>query len=449
VSVDRPETRYAISEGVNIAYQVVGTGPFDLVYVPGWVSNVEVMWEEPRMAAFLERLASFARLIVFDKRGTGLSDPVPDAELPGLERRMDDVRAVMDAAGSERAALLGHSEGGNMCILFAATFPARTSALVLVGCYAKRSRTEDYPWAPDPVERERDIAETERTWGRIDLTPTLAPSLADDRAFRDWHSRYLRLSASPRAAAAVLRMNSQIDTRDVLPAIRVPSLLIYRTGDYDVLVDEGRWIASQIPDARFVELPGADHLMWAGDAETILDEIEGFLTGVRRGPAPDRVLTTVLFTDIAGSTERAAKMGDHDWAGLIERHHAAIRREIDRFQGREVDTAGDGFLARFDGPARAVRCAIGAGEAVRDLGLEIRAGVHTGEVELAGDTIRGVAVHIGARIAGLAAPGQVLVSRTVKDLVAGSGLVFEDRGEHELKGVPDRWHLYAAASERA
>lgn len=438
-----------MSEGVNIAYQVVGTGPFDLVYVPGWVSNVEMMWEEPRMAAFLERLTSFARLIVFDKRGTGLSDPVADAELPGLERRMDDVRAVMDAAGSERAALLGHSEGGNMCILFAATFPARTSAMVLVGSYAKRSRTDDYPWAPDPAQRERDIEETERTWGRADLTPILAPSLAGDQAFRDWLSRYLRLSASPRAAATLLRMNTQIDTRDVLPAIRVPSLLIYRTGDDDVMVDEGRWIASQIPDARFVELPGSDHLMWAGDAEAILDEIEAFLTGVRRGPAPDRVLTTVLFTDIAGSTERAAAMGDRDWAGLLERHHVAIRRELDRFQGREVDTAGDGFLARFDGPARAVRCAIGAGEAVRDLGLEIRAGVHTGEVELAGDTIRGVAVHIGARIAGLATPGQVLVSRTVKDLVAGSGLVFEDRGEHELKGVPDPWHLYAVSNERA
>jgi class 3 adenylate cyclase len=332
-----------------------------------------------------------------------------------------------------------------MCILFSATFPERTSALVLVGCYAKRSRTDDYPWAPDPLERERDIAEIERTWGRVDPTPTLAPSLADGQAFRDWVSRYLRLSASPRAAAAILRMNTQIDTRDVLPAIRVPSLLIYRTGDYDVLVDEGRWIASRIPDAHFVELPGSDHLMWAGDAGAILDEIEEFLTGVRRGPTPDRVLTTVLFTDIARSTERAAEMGDHDWAGLIERHHAAIRRELNQFQGREVDTAGDGFLARFDGPARAVRCAIAAGQAVRALGLEIRAGVHTGEVELVGDAIRGVAVHVGARIAGLAAPGQVLVSRTVKDLVAGSGLRFEDRGLHELKGVPDRWRLYRVA----
>jgi class 3 adenylate cyclase len=440
--MDRPETRYAVSDGVHIAYQVVGEGPFDLVYVPGWVSNVEMMWEEPRLAAFLERLASFARLIVIDKRGTGLSDPVPDAELPGLERRMDDVRAVMDAAGSERAALLGHSEGGNMCILFSATFPERTSALVLVGSYAKRSRSEDYPWAPDPSEREREIEETERTWGRLDPTPALAPSLVDDRAFRDWLSRYLRFSASPRAAAAVLRMNSQIDTRDVLPAIRVPSLLLYRTGDSDVHVDEGRWIASRIPGAKFVELPGSDHLMWTGGADAILDEIEAFLTGIRRGPAPDRVLTTVLFTDIVGSTERATEMGDHDWSGLLERHHAAIRRELHRFQGREVDTAGDGFLARFDGPARAVRCAIAAGNAVRALGLQIRAGVHTGEVELVGDVIRGVAVHIGARIAGMADPGRVLVSRTVKDLVAGSGLVFEDAGERELKGVSDRWQLY-------
>jgi pimeloyl-ACP methyl ester carboxylesterase len=443
--VDRPETRYAVSDGVNIAYQVLGSGPFDLVYVPGWVSNVEMMWEEPRLASFLERLASFARLIVFDKRGTGLSDPVPDAELPSLERRMDDVRAVMDAAGSERAALLGHSEGGNMCIVFSATFPERTSALVLVGCYAKRSRSDDYPWAPDPVEREREIVETERTWGRVDLTPTLAPSLVGDQEFRDRLSRYLRFSASPRAAAAVLRMNTEIDTRDVLPAIRVPSLLLYRTGDTDVQVDEGRWMASRIPDARFVELPGSDHLMWAGEADVLLDEIEAFLTGVRRGPTPDRVLTTVLFTDIAGSTAKATEMGDHDWSGLLERHHAAIRHELSRFQGVEVDTAGDGFLARFDGPARAVRCAIAAGEAVRPLGLQIRAGVHTGEVELAGDDIRGVAVHIGARIAAIAAPGHVLVSRTVKDLVAGSGLVFEDAGAHELKGVPDLWQLYQVA----
>jgi pimeloyl-ACP methyl ester carboxylesterase len=444
--VNVPETRYASSDGVNIAYQVVGSGPFDLVYVPGWVSNIEVMWEEPRLAAFLERLASFSRLILFDKRGTGLSDAVSDDHLPTLERRMDDVRAVMDAAGSERAALLGHSEGGNMCIVFSASFPERTSALVLLGSYAKRSRSDDYPWAPDPADREHEIQEAERTWGQADFAPTLAPSLAEDEAFRSWFKRYLRLSASPRAAAALLRMNTTIDTRAVLPAIRVPTLCIYRTDDPDVKVDEGRFIASKVPGARFVELPGADHLMWAGDASAILDEVEGFLTGVRRGPEPDRVLTTVLFTDIVGSTERAAALGDRAWSELVGRHHAAIRRELDRSRGREVDTAGDGFLAMFDGPARAVRCAVAARESVAELGLEIRAGVHTGEVERAGTGIRGLAVHVGARIAGSAAAGEVLVSRTVKDLVSGSGIVFEDRGEHELKGVPEPWQLFAVES---
>ena len=277
---------------------------------------------------------------------------------------MDDVRAVMDAAGSERAALLGHSEGGNMCIVFSASFPERTSALVLLGSYAKRARSDDYPWAPDPADREREIQEAERTWGRADFTPTLAPSLAGDEAFRSWFQRYLRFSASPRAAAALLRMNTMIDTRAVLPAIRVPTLCIYRTDDPDVQVEEGRYIADRIPGARFVELPGVDHLMWTGDAAAILDEIEGFLTGVRRGPEPDRVLATVLFTDIVGSTERAAALGDQAWSALVERHHAAVRRELERFRGREVDTAGDGFLATFDGPARAVRCAVAASEAV-------------------------------------------------------------------------------------
>jgi pimeloyl-ACP methyl ester carboxylesterase len=444
--VNVPETRYASSDGVNIAYQVVGAGPFDLVYVPGWVSNIEVMWEEPRLASFLERLASFSRLILFDKRGTGLSDPVPDDHLPTLERRMDDVRAVMDAAGSERAALLGHSEGGNMCILFSASFPERTSALVLVGCYAKRARSDDYPWAPDPAAREREIEETERTWGQLDATPTLAPSLRDDQAFANWLKRYLRLSASPRAAAAVLRMNTTIDTRAVLPAIRVPTLCIYRSDDPDVNAEEGRYIADRIPGARFVQLPGGDHLMWAGDAAAILDEIEGFLTGVRRGPEPDRVLATILFTDIVGSTERAASIGDRAWSELIGRHHAAIRRELARYRGREIDTAGDGFLATFDGPARAVRCAVAVNEAVGQLGLEIRAGVHTGEVELAGTGIRGLAVHIGARIAGFAHAGEVLVSRTVRDLVSGSGIVFHDRGEHALKGVPEPWQIFAVES---
>ena len=413
------------------------------MYVPGWVSNIELMWEEPGYAGFLERLASFSRLIIFDKRGTGLSDPVPLDQLPTLEQRMDDVRAVMDAVGSERAALLGHSEGGNMCVLFTATYPDRTAALVLVGCYAKRIRSDDYPWAPAPDDRDREIEETETRWGSPDMLRALAPSKANDEAFERWVGRYLRQSASPKAAAALLRMNTHIDVRDILPTIRVPTVLIYRTDDVDVHVDEGRYIAEQIPGARFVELPGRDHLIFTGDSAAIQDEIEEFLTGVRRGPEPDRVLATVLFTDVVGSTELATRLGDHAWRDLLARHHAAIRRELERWRGREVDTAGDGFLATFDCPARAIRCAVAAVESVRGLGMEIRAGVHTGELEVANGDLRGIAVHIGSRVSGLAGAGEVLVSRTVADLVAGSGIVLADRGEHELKGVPGSWRVYA------
>jgi class 3 adenylate cyclase len=445
VTTPTPSTRYARSGEVSIAYQVVGQGSFDLVYVPGFVSNVELMWEEPGYARFLERLASFSRLILFDKRGTGLSDPVPPEELPTLEQRMDDVRAVMDAVGSERAALLGHSEGGNMCVLFTATYPERTIALVLVGCYAKRIRSDDYPWAPSFEERMQEIAETERTWGS--LTPAtevgLAPSKAGDQAFARWLGRYWRLSASPKAASALLQMNSMIDVRAVLPSISVPTLLLYRAQDSDVHVEEGRYIASRIPNATFVELPGADHLMWTGDSTSMLDEIEGFLTGVRRGPDPDRVLTTVLFTDIVGSTETATRLGDRAWRELLERHHAVIRGELERWRGREVDTAGDGFLATFDGPARAIRCGVAAARAVSELGLRLRAGVHTGEVELAGSDVRGIAVHIGSRVAALAEENEVLVSRTVADLVSGSGIDLVDRGEHELRGIPGTWRLFA------
>ena len=444
----RPATRYARSGELNIAYQVVGDGPFDLVYVPGWVSNLDLMWEEPSYAALLERFASFSRLILFDKRGTGLSDPVPFDQLPTLEQRMDDVRAVMDAAGSERAALLGHSEGGNMCILFAATYPDRASALVLVGCYAKRIRSDDYPWAPAWDERIREIEETERSWADPDVVRTLAPSRADDAGFVAWLTRYLRASASPKAGAGLLRMNSMIDVRDVLPAIRVPTLLVYRSHDRDVNVEEGRYIASRIHGARLVELPGHDHLMWTGNADAIADEVEDFLTGTRRGPEPDRVLATVLFTDIAGSTARAVELGDRAWKRLIDRHDEAIRRQLDRWRGREVETAGDGFLATFDGPARAVRCATSVVDAVRELGLDVRAGVHTGEVEVGDGNVRGIAVHIGSRVAALAAPGEVLVSRTVVDLVSGSGIAFTDRGEHSLKGVPHVWQLFAVEQGR-
>ncbi|MCI0635726.1 MAG: adenylate/guanylate cyclase domain-containing protein [Actinobacteria bacterium] len=441
-----PQTRYARSGDVNIAYQVVGHGPFDLVYVPGFVSNIDLMWEEPSLAGFLERLGSFSRLILFDKRGTGLSDAVPMEELPTLEQRMDDVRAVMDAVGSERAALIGHSEGGNMSVLFAATYPERTRALVLAGCYAKRIHSPDYPWAPTPQQREEQIAEAERTWGSPDPVHDLAPSRVGDEAFERWWSRYSRQSASPKAAVALLRMNTKIDVRPVLPSVSAPTLLLYRVDDRDVRVEEGRYIASRIPGSRLVELPGADHLLWASDNDRFLDEIEEFLTGVRRGPDPDRVLATVMITDIVGSTEAAARLGDREWRRVLERHHALIRRELERWRGREVDTAGDGFLATFDGPARAIRCAVGVTGSVRELGLEIRAGVHTGEVELVGDDVRGIAVHIGARVSALAGAGEVLVSRTVADLVAGSGIELVERGEHELKGVPGPWSLYSVAA---
>ena len=443
----QPETLYARSGDVNIAYQVVGEGPRDLVYVPGWVSNIELMWEEAAMAHFLERLASVSRLILFDKRGTGLSDRVSNDELPTLEQRMDDVRAVLEAVGSDRAALFGHSEGGNMCVLFAATYPKRTAALITLGCFAKRrDPDDDYPWAPTAENREETAADVERNWGHLrpEDVEYYAPSRVGDEQFVRALERYLRRGASPGAAAALVRMNSYIDVRDVLPTIRVPTLVLHRRGDHDVDVAEGRYLASKIAGAKFVELAGDDHWIAAGDVDALADEIEEFLTGTRPVPEPDRVLATVLFTDIVGSTERAAELGDRRWRDLLGAHEAAVRRELDRFRGREVDTAGDGFLASFDGPARAVRCAISAGQAVRDLGVEIRAGVHTGECELDGRKIRGIAVHTGARIASLAGPGEVLVSQTVKDLVSGSGLAFEDRGLHDLKGVPGEWRVYAA-----
>jgi class 3 adenylate cyclase len=439
-------TEYARSGDVHIAYQVVGQGPLDLVYVPGWVSHVELAWEEPALARFLWRLAAFSRLILFDKRGTGLSDRVPNDALPTLEERMDDVRAVMDAVGSQRAAIFGHSEGGNLSTLFAAAHPERTVALVTFGIFAKRIQSPDYPWAPTLEQRQSAYELIEREWGGdMDLTD-LAPSAAGDAAFRLRLATYLRRSASPGAAVALLRMNSQIDIRAVLPVIRVPTLVLHRSGDRDAHVDEGRWIASRIPGARFTELPGQDHLPWVGDQDGVLDEVEEFLTGVRRGSDPDRVLATILFTDIVASTQMAVRLGDRAWHDLLEIHHGLVRKELARFRGREIDTAGDGFLATFDGPARAVRSALAIRDAVRPLGIEIRVGVHTGEVELSGEKVSGIAVHIGARIAAHAAGGEVLVSSTVKDLVAGSGIQFGERGSHSLKGVPGQWMLFAASS---
>jgi class 3 adenylate cyclase len=444
--VDPPETRYARSGDVNIAYQVVGDGPLDLVLVFGWISNIELAWEEPHLRRFLDRLASFSRLILFDKRGTGLSDRVSLNDLPTLEQRMDDVRTVMDATGSERAALFGMSEGGPMCILFAATYPDRTVALVTCGTYAKRRWSADYPWAPTPEERQVFYDAIEYRWGEELGLDTLAPSRVDDPVLRSWLEAYVRRSASPSAALALARMNTEVDVRDVLPSVHVPALIMHREGDRDSAVDEGRYIAGRIPGARFVELHGMDHLPWIGDQDEVLSEIEEFLTGVRPIPQPDRVLATVLFTDIVRSTEMAASLGDERWRDLLARHHKAVRAELARFRGREIDNAGDGFLASFDGPARAVRCASAIISSLRDLGLEVRAGVHTGECEVLDGKLTGLAVHIGARVAALATPGTVLVSSTVRDLVAGSGIEFDDRGLHSLKGIDAEWRLFAVVN---
>ena len=437
-----PRTHYARSGDLHIAYQVVGDGPLDLIFVPGWVSNIEECWEQPGLAAFLERLASFSRLILFDKRGTGLSDRVANDQLPTLEERMDDVHAVLDAARSEQAALFGHSEGGSMCILFAATYPQRTRALVTFGVFARRRRSPDYPWAPSDADRAATIEQVERDWATEDLVRPLVPSRGDDSAFLAQLATYFRRSASPGAAAQLLRMNTEIDVRAILETIRVPTLVLHRTDDHDALVEEGRWIAARIPGASFIELPGGDHLFWVGDSDAVLAEIEEFLTGVRPAPDPDRVLATVLFTDVVASTETAVRLGDRRWREALETHRAGVRSALARWRGEEIDTAGDGFLAIFDGPARAVRCALAIRDGAGLAGLQIRAGLHTGEIERHGGDVAGLAVHIGSRVIAAAAPGEVVVSSTVKDLVAGSGISFSDRGTQMLKGVPDEWRLY-------
>jgi pimeloyl-ACP methyl ester carboxylesterase len=442
--VERPVTRYAKVGDVHIAYQTSGAGPTDLVLVPGIFTHLEWQWEEASSARFLERLASFSRLILFDPRGTGLSDRAP--ELPTLEQQMDDVQAVLDAVGSDRAAFLGISQGGPMAALFAATYPQRTSALILYATYPRVRPAEDFPWGRTDQWLDEYGRTLDEEWGRGSLLPQLAPSRAGDDYFRRWWARFERYSSAPGNALAYFRMNSQIDIRHVLPTVGVPTLVIHRRDDAFRPSETSRYIAERIPGARYLELAGDDHLPFVGDADAILDEIEEFLTGVRRGPEPDRVLATVLFTDIVGSTERAAELGDRRWVDLLDEHHGVVRRALDHFRGREVDTAGDGFLATFDGPARAIRCAGAIVDWVRGLGLEVRAGLHTGECELAGDDVRGIAVHIGARVAALAGPGEVLVSSTVKDLVVGSGIEFEDRGEHALKGIPGAWRLFAVAS---
>jgi class 3 adenylate cyclase len=440
---DLPQTRYARSGDAHIAYQVLGEGEIDLVFVAEWATSLEAQWEEPRVTRVLRRLASFSRLIVFDRRGVGLSDPVSPDHLPTLEQSVEDVRAVMDAAGSARAVLMGVAEGGPINVMFATTDPTRVVALVLVNSYARLARAPDYPIGI-PTSIQGPLVETlGAMWGSGDTIEMLAPSMRADPAYRAWWARMERASASPGTAMAMFGHMFDTDVRAALSLVAVPTLVVHRTDDRLVRVGHGRFLADNIPSARLIELPGEDHTLATSFYDEVVDEVEEFLTGVRPVPEPDRVLATVLFTDIVSSTERVIELGDAGWRDLLDAHHAAVRTQLDRFGGHEVDTAGDGFFATFDGPARAIRCARAIRDAVRAFGLDIRSGIHTGEVEVRDESVSGIAVHVGARISSLAGPGEVLVSRTVVDLVAGSGILFEDRGEHPLKGVPGSWRLFA------
>jgi pimeloyl-ACP methyl ester carboxylesterase/class 3 adenylate cyclase len=445
--VNIPETRYAKTvEGVHIAYQVLGEGPVDLVWVMGWTSNVEAIWEEPNLARFLVALSSFSRLILFDKRGVGLSDRVPETQLPSMETRMDDVRAVMDAASSDRAVVFGVSEGGPMAMLFAATYPDRTIGLILYGTDPDyTSLTSENPMV---VESDEYLEYIDGHWGtlehaRMEIATWGAPSHADDDQLVAWLASYLRRAASPGAAIALSRMNRQIDVSHAVPAIHVPTLLIAKREDVEFPVEGMRRLRSKIPGSRLLELPGDEHFFWVAPYGDMLDAIESFVVELGGEEASlERFLATVMFTDIVDSTETAGRLGDRGWRGLLERHHARVRGQLARYRGREISTAGDSFFATFDGPARGIRCAQAIVQSVRELGIEVRAGLHTGEVEMIDGEIGGMAVNIGARVGAKADASQVLVSQTVKDLVAGSGLTFEDAGEYALKGVPDRWRLY-------
>jgi class 3 adenylate cyclase len=439
----RPETHYAKSGDVHIAYQVLGNGPRDIVFVPGLLSHLDLTWEDRTLTRFFHRLSTFGRLILFDKRGTGLSDR--DVGMPTLEQRMDDVRAVMDDIGSDRASLLGYSDGGPMTVLFAATYPARTTAVVLFVTTPRFSG--DVNFAPGYQIERRTIQELDRhatEWGKGGTLRVFGASVADEPWAREMMGRWERLSVSPSGIRALLEMDLEIDVRPALSAVRAPTLVIHRTDDHAIPVACGRYLAEHITGARYFEQPG-EHLLGLGDAEALADEVEGFLTGALPVREPDRVLSTVLFTDIVGSTERAAELGDRRWRSILDDHHEIVRRELENHRGREVKTMGDGFLASFDGPARAIRAACAIRDGVAGLGLDIRAGLHTGEVEVMGPDLGGIAVHIGQRVSGLARPGEVLVSSTVKDLVAGSGIAFEDKGMHTLKGVPDEWRVFAIA----
>jgi pimeloyl-ACP methyl ester carboxylesterase len=436
-----PKTQYAWSGDVSIAYQVIGNGPLDLVVVPGWVSNIDLFWEEPSFVRFFQGLAEFSRVILFDKRGCGLSDKVLHA--PTLEERMDDVLAVMDAVGSDRVSLFGYSEGGSMSSLFAATYPERTQALIVAGGYARKLKADDYEWGVTEEDRQAYFDELPDVWGGPVGIEYIAPSRANDLRFKEWWAKFLRNSASITTSALISRANMEVDIRHILPSIQVPTLILHAKGDLLVTIENGRYLAEQIPGASLVELETPDHLPWVGNPEQVVAEIKGFLTGHHEEHDVDRAVVTVLFTDIVDSTRLASELGNTAWWDLLEAHNAAIRHELTIHRGREVKSTGDGFHAVFDGPARAIRCGCAIREAVTRIGLSVRIGMHTGECELRSDQIEGVAVHIAARVAALAEGGEVLVSQTVKDLVAGSGLEFEDRGEHALKGVPEKWRVLA------
>lgn len=443
MALARPRTHYAKSGELSIAYQVLGDGPQNLVVVPPGLSLMDAAWDEPALSSFFWRLATFARVVVLDKRGTGLSDRVEG--VPTLEDRMDDVRAVMDAVGLERAALLGGSEAGPITALFAATYPERVTALVLVNAMVKWTATDDFPWGYSPEEVRTQLDYVEQSWGTgWSGEGYFSPSLAGDARARDWVARVERLTGTPNAMATFLAMNTLIDVRPVLGSIGVPTLVVQRDGDPIVDVHNGRYYADHIGGSKYVELPGGDHWWWVGDANSIIEEIQEFITGQRHVPEPDRVLKTLLFTDIVASTEQATRLGDHSWRDLLDRHDAMIRHQLDRFGGQEVNTTGDGFLASFDGPARAIRSAQAIVSGATELGLHVRAGIHTGECERRGQNLAGIAVHVAARVAAMAQADEVLVTGTVRDLVAGSGIEFDDRGVHSLKGVSDRWAILAA-----
>lgn len=438
------DVRYARSGELRIAYATFGDGPVDLVFVPGWVSHLENWWEANASARFFGRIASFSRLIMFDKRGTGLSDPVTGVAT--LEERSDDVRAVMEAAGSSSAFVCGLSEGGPMSVLFAAAYPDRVRGLILIGSWVRALAADDWPFGWSPERAQELLDGIDQNWGQGVLIELFMPTFVGDaRAERAW-ARYQRMGASPRMARALAVALAQIDVRAILPQVRVPSLVIHRSDDRVVPAGNGRFAAEHIQGARLLEQAGVDHLPWLGDSEGVLENIEEFVTGSRHRVDRDRVLAAVLFTDLVDSTRHLTEKGDRRWRELLDAHDEIGLREVARFHGRRIKTTGDGMLAVFDGPARAVRCAEAVRDAVAELGVGIHAGVHVGECELRGEDVGGLAVHIGARIAALAEPGEILVSRTVRDLVAGSGLRFTERGEHELKGVPDRLELYAVAS---